>query len=369
MPSYEKLNELSSKISKRAIGRLLSLRQQLNEIPQRTQKETLLLATWNIREFDSTTYGPRMKEAIYYIAEIIARFDLVALQEVNRNLDALEDLMGILGGHWNYIITDTTEGDQGNDERLAFVYDTRKVKHSGLAGELVLPPVPERDAQGKIMKNAEGKTIYKPVFQLWRTPYICGFTAGWCDFMLATVHIQWGKSIAEPEPRIEEIRNVAQFLKNRTEDEKAWARNLILLGDFNIWKPNNKTFKELEKAEFVIPDQIQNLPADISKKMHYDQIAFRVREKKMELTGKAGVFEFYKSVYRDEDRKIYEEYMPEGYWKKSDGSDRPEDGAYSKKGYYEKWRTYQMSDHYPMWVELRIDYSDTYLEKQLEEID
>jgi endonuclease/exonuclease/phosphatase family metal-dependent hydrolase len=369
MPTYKRINELPSKISKRAIERLLDLRQKLDEIPKRTQKETLLLATWNIREFDSPMYGPRMKESIYYIAEIIARFDLVALQEVHRNLDALEDLMKILGDHWDYVITDTTEGAQGNDERLAFVYDTRKVKHSGLAGELVLPPVPERDDQGKIIKNAEGKIIYKPVFQLWRTPYICGFRAGWCDFMLATVHIQWGESIENPESRIAEIKKVAQFLKNRTEDEKAWARNLILLGDFNIWKPDNDTFKELEKAEFIIPEQIQKLPSNISKKMHYDQIAFRDREKKMELTGKAGVFEFYKSVYRDEDRKIYEEYMPDGYWKKNDGSDRPEEGKYSKKWYYGNWRTYQMSDHLPMWVELRIDYSDSYLKKQLEEID
>lgn len=25
------------------------------------------------------------------------------------------------------------------------------------------------------------------------------------------------------------------------------------------------------------------------------------------------------------------------------------------------WRTYQMSDHFPMWVELKVDFADTYL--------
>ena len=33
---------------------------------------------------------------------------------------------------------------------------------------------------------------------------------------------------------------------------------------------------------------------------------------------------------------------------------------------YEQWRTHQMSDHLPLWVEARIDYSDEYLEDKLE---
>lgn len=357
MPTYKGLNA-SEPDGKRTIERLLELRRALGtlgKIPERTQEQTLLLATWNIREFDSTKYGPRMKEALYYIAEIIARFDLIALQEVNKNLDALEDLMKILGDKWAYVITDTNEGTPGFEERLAFVYDTRKVKHSGLAGELVLPSI------------ELGNGVYKPVLQLWRTPFLCGFTAGWCDFMLATVHIQWGASKEDPEPRVEEIRKVAQFLKDRTMDETAWARNLILLGDFNIWKPNNNTFKELEKAGFVIPEQIRTRPTNITRKRHYDQIAFRVRDDSMDMTGNAGVFDFYQTVYREEDRGIYERYMPKGYRKMKSGVDRPEDGAWSKKWYYGQWRTYQMSDHFPMWVELRIDYSDEYLDKLLEE--
>ncbi len=47
---------------------------------------TLLLATWNIREFDSGKYGYRDDEAYYYIAEILSRFDLIAIQEVRSGL-------------------------------------------------------------------------------------------------------------------------------------------------------------------------------------------------------------------------------------------------------------------------------------------
>ena len=84
----------------------------------------------------------------------------------------------------------------------------------------------------------------------------------------------------------------------------------------------------------------------------------------MTLTGKAGIFEFFDSVYRDTDRKIYENDMPKGYWK-SKGVDRSEE---SKIKYYKDWRTYQMSDHLPMWIELKIDYSDAFLEDKLKEI-
>ena len=60
------------------------------EIPRRTLQETLLLATWNIREFDSPSYGDRLPEALLFIAEILSRFDLIAVQEVREDLAALD---------------------------------------------------------------------------------------------------------------------------------------------------------------------------------------------------------------------------------------------------------------------------------------
>ena len=356
MPFYHGINPKSA-VGKRTLERLLLLRKSLDKIPKRTHLDTLLLATWNIREFDSPKYGERMDEAIYYIAEIISRFDLVAVQEVHKDLTGLNRLMKILGGNWKYILSDTTKGRQGNDERLAFLYDSRKVTFGGLAGELVLPPTRQSDG------------TLKPVTQLARTPFICGFKSGWSRFMLATVHILWGEQEAEPKARINEIRQVAQFLRERTMDEAAWARNLVLLGDFNIFRPKNETFKELIKAEFVIPEEIQKLPSNALRNRHYDQIAFRVRRNHLERTGKAGVFNFYKTVYRDEDEALYASHMP-SYEK--NGKSRYEytrdDKRRSPSGktrYYRGWRTHQLSDHLPMWVELKIDYSDEYLHYML----
>src|SRR5215208_5169547 len=108
----------------RCAERLLAMRQSLSDVRSRKNDGSLLLATWNIRDFDSNYYkfGHRLPETFFYIAEIISAFDLVALQEINRDLSALNRVMEILGREWDYIVTDTTEGRGGNGERMAFVY-------------------------------------------------------------------------------------------------------------------------------------------------------------------------------------------------------------------------------------------------------
>jgi len=74
-----------------------------------------------------------------YAPEIISRFDVIALQEVKSNIRALRDTMKVLGNHWGLILTDVTRGDAGNGERMAYLFDTRRVQLSGLACELVVP--------------------------------------------------------------------------------------------------------------------------------------------------------------------------------------------------------------------------------------
>lgn len=43
-------------------------------------------------------------------------------------------------------------------------------------------------------------------------------------------------------------------------------------------------------------------------------------------------------------------------------SDVPETKA-GEHGNYKDWRTYQMSDHLPMWIELRVDFSREYINR------
>ena len=136
MPYYVPIKRVKDQEERYRIAeRLLVLRNQLDkQIPQKTAKDTLLLATWNIREFGDN----RRAESIHYIAEIISRFDMVAVQEIARNLDGLTKLMTYLGPNWDYIVTDSTEGTAGGGERMAFLYDKNKVSFKNMASEIVL---------------------------------------------------------------------------------------------------------------------------------------------------------------------------------------------------------------------------------------
>ncbi|HEX8137318.1 MAG TPA: endonuclease/exonuclease/phosphatase family protein [Pyrinomonadaceae bacterium] len=322
-----------------------------NKQPKRTVTETLLLATWNIREFDSSKYGKRGKESILYIAEIVSQFDLVAIQEVRDDLTALNELMKYLGGWWKYLLTDVTQGRQGNRERMAFLYDSRKINFGGFATQIVVPPVQKK---GKLLVPAK---------QLARTPFMVGFRVGWFNFTICTTHILYGEAVAENPERIEEIEALANFLAERATEKYAWSKNMILLGDFNIFKPEDKTLAAITRQGFFVPKQIQKLPSNVPQNKHYDQIAFIAPDIQDQLEMcNAGVVNYYTHVYRPEDEEMYSEDMGTAYTKTKEGKSR--DKA-ARTRYYNDWRTYQMSDHLPLWIELQIDFGKQYLEKKV----
>lgn len=352
MPFYYSLYREPEDVRRRAAERLLRLREQFREekVPERTVEDTLLLATWNIREFDSGKYGDRCPECYYYIAEIINHFDLVAIQEVNEDLTALDRVQEILGGWWRYIVTDVTEGSAGNKERMAFVYDSRKVAFGNVAGEIVLPDVKGERA-----------------LQFARTPFVCAFRSGWTRFSLCTVHIYYGGNTRDNPRRVGEIRDLAQLLAKRakrqasrqparpqgkvTRGRSPEPDNLILLGDFNIFNREDVTMKAITEAGFVVPPELQPLDGtNLDRRRHYDQIAFMTRPGRFGTTGNAGVFDFYKSVFLESDEAAYSGLMGEKYR-----------SSKAKTRYYRQWRTFQMSDHLVLWVELKTDFSDTYL--------
>jgi endonuclease/exonuclease/phosphatase family metal-dependent hydrolase len=340
MPYYKNIKGIRNK-SKRLqiVDKLLILRKQLDrEIPQKTASDTLLLATWNIREFGDNRHW----ESLYYIAEIISRFDIVAIQEVLANFKGFEKLLSIMNRNWEYITTDSTEGSAGGSERMVYLYDRNKVSFERQAGEIVLPKEKLIDEQ----------------LQFARTPFCVAFQAGWFKFNLTTVHIYYGSSSGIDKRRLSEIKTITTFLSKRAKKENS---SYILLGDFNIAKYGDETMKALENNGFFIPDAIKQHPTDLGGTHHYDQIAFNLNlDSAMtifsEIEQKAGAFNFCKSVYTPEELNIYRQYFPE---KNIQGKTDKE----IEKYYLSTWRTFQMSDHLPLWVELKIDFSNQYLEK------
>ena len=340
MPSYNSIKKIADDVERlRVAQKLLTLREQLDrQIPAKTATDTLLLATWNIREFGDNRRG----ESLHYIAEIVSRFDLVAVQEVAVDLSGLQKLVALLGHNWDYIVTDSTEGTAGGGERMAFIFDRCKVFFRKMAGELVLPE----------------KKLIDDKLQFARTPFNVAFQAGWFRFILATVHIYYGTSSKEDPRRVAEINAVADFLNKRAKKEN---ENYILLGDFNIFNQGDATMKALEKNGFYIPNAIKECPTDLGKKKFYDQIAFKLKiDNNMTVFSegkqRAGAFDYTETIYPPQDMSLYQGYFDEKYVQ--DKTDQQ-----IEKYYLSTWRTYQMSDHLPLWIELKIDFSNQYLER------
>ena len=102
---------------------LARLRSALDEdLPGKALDRNLLVATWNVRAFGDLTEEWESTEedtpkrdlhSLLSIAEIISRFDVVALQEARENLKALRHLLKVLGPNWGLSLTDVTEGAPG----------------------------------------------------------------------------------------------------------------------------------------------------------------------------------------------------------------------------------------------------------------
>ena len=173
---------------------------------------------------------------------------------------------------------------------------------------------------------------------------------------MCTVHIYYGDAHDENklEQRRSEIEQLTKALEGKAKGEFKFDKNSFLgvLGDFNIVGKGHPTMEALESSGFYVPDKLQTIPGtNVARDRAYDQIAFW-RPKgvvqgysRLDVLG-ADVFDFYEHVYTLNQEDIYRAEDNNGL--KADGS-------------YKTWRTYKMSDHLPMWIELRTDFSDEYL--------
>ena len=297
-------------------------------IPNKSVGQNLLIATWNIRSFASLTRKWTASEndspkrdlrGLRAICDILSRFDVVAIQEVKGDLRALRDMMKYLGESWSFMMTDITLGDAGNDERMAFVFDSSRVKPSGLACELVVPP----EWLTEIPENALRR-------QFARTPYAVSFRAGKTTFILVTLHVDYGDST---EDRKGELKAIARWMKAWAERESKWHHNLLTLGDFNIERRGDDLWEAFTSTGLSVPAELNAVPKSIfddesdPNDKFYDQIAWFTLESGSIALGMdyqtGGYFDFLPFVYTDVNL--------------------------TKNSI-----SYRISDHYPLWAEFRI---------------
>jgi endonuclease/exonuclease/phosphatase family metal-dependent hydrolase len=242
-------------------------------MPAKAPNGNIVIGTWNLRAFANLTEAwetsagaspARNFADVTYIAAFIRRCDVIAIQEVRGNLRALRHLLKVLGDDWGFILTDVARGPAGNDERLAFLFDTQRVKPSGLACELVV----WAESGPQIATGALSR-------QFARTPYAVSFVSSGQTFILVTLHIDYGK---QPGDRIPELKEIASWLAGWAEREYGWDHNLIALGDFNIDRENDPLYQAFTSTGLTPAPQLTGLRRTIfdqpATPHYYDQIAW-----------------------------------------------------------------------------------------------
>ena len=318
---------INSPLPSTVLQRLDHLRQDLDaRIPTKQLERNLLIATWNIRSFGNLTRewestpedSPRRDLAsIHYIAEIIRRFDVIALQEVKGNLRALRDTMKLLGPNWSFILTDVNRGSAGNGERMAYLFDTRRVTLSGLACELTVPE--------EWIKATGGQAVLTEQFV--RSPYAVSFLSENKTFILVTLHIKYGKTSKD---RAAELAGIARWIQDWAKDINVYDQSLIALGDFNIDARGDLLDQAFLKNGLYVPPELQDAGVTRSifnQEKYYDQIAwFRDDRGRTELSLKflgGGNYDFVPVLW-DEERVTKQQF------------------------------SFMLSDHYPLWAEFGV---------------
>jgi endonuclease/exonuclease/phosphatase family metal-dependent hydrolase len=275
-----------------------------------------LTEKWETNEKDSPK---RNLHALRCIVDIISRFDIIAIQEVKDNLKCLRETIKALGTNWMFIMTDVTKGKEGNAERLAFIFDIRKVKMSGLACEIVVPEEYLKDPSPQVMKT-----------QFARTPYAVSFYSAGRTFILCTLHVKYGQA---PE-RVPELKMIAKWLSDWAKELQSWKHDLIPLGDFNIDRKDDDLYKAFTSTGLTVPEVLTKVPRTVfsdpkkpDTEHFFDQIAWFTKQKDIpELTLKflnGGTFDF----------------VPY---------------AMSSLNLTKNQLSYRISDHYPLWAEFDV---------------
>ncbi len=321
----------------RALDGLHRLRRVVVEsVPSRRLHGNLLVASWCLNKLGAV---PVLPESLFYMAQVVSAFDVVAFQEIHRDLGDFDRLLTILGPEWGYAITDITEGRRGNLERFAIVYYRPRVASRNISGEVVLPD--DRLVDGR---------------QFARKPLLGSFRAGEFPFRLCTAHVTFGGG-AGPAGAKEGLAECAALAEHLARVSSREGETIVLAGNFQIRAPDSPAVAAFTERGFEIPpDTIHPSVVDPNRGVASGYCSDLVGFRRQPQTGspawrvrQSGVLNPFQSVYREEDETLYSHeqlasILPPG----SAGADRP-------RFFQRQWRTRQLSDHLPIWVELDLD--------------
>lgn len=275
--------------------------------------DNVLVATWNLTNFGLQRRTP---SHIQYMADVIRRFDVVALQEIADDLEDFYALFSALPAGWDYLFTDIG----GNAERLAYVWDARRVLLTGLAGELAMRA---HERHRVVVEDVEVEGGF-PGFN--RNPYMLGFESGEFEFYLVNVHLYWSNR----DLRVLETQALGKWAETRMGRQHPPHNDIILIGDFNMprARAGDPIYDTLVANGLRVPDHETNLVGtNLAGDNDYDQVAFFPGRTSEDFTGRMGVVDF-------------------------DGAVVPDLWQQNETGFFQYVR-YYLADHRPLWAEFR----------------
>jgi endonuclease/exonuclease/phosphatase family metal-dependent hydrolase len=176
------------------------------------------LLSWNVENFGKS----KSKKEIAYIATVLNKYDLVALQEVvagyggAQAVARLADELNRKGNHWEYTISDATLSTPNKTERYAFLWKTAQLKKIGKAW-----------------------LEKKYAIEIEREPYLCTFVYHNKQFTAVSFH-----AITKSKQPEKEIKYFKFF-------PSAYPKsNLIFMGDFNC-PQSHSVFEPLRKMGYA----------------------------------------------------------------------------------------------------------------------
>jgi len=231
----------------------------------------LTICTFNIRIFSNKS---RTDEDLRYIAGILKKYDLVAIEELRDETVLRRTVAELKVQGFDYAYEASPPVGHGVKERYAFLYRPDKVtviKH------------------GKIYPDANNEFI--------RPPYYAYFKSGKFDFILVANHILFGNSLSTRRLELKALSKAYSYIQNEDPKEK----DVIVVGDFNC-PPTDEGWsdiKEYPTMVYLIKPPAKTTITDTSL---YDNFWFQTQYV-TEYTGKEGIDKFDETIFDNDDKK------------------------------------------------------------------
>jgi hypothetical protein len=303
------------------------------------------LASWNIANLG---LQKRREQDLELIAHVLGHFDMIAVQEINEELDHLNIIMALLRPlKYEIVFTDSA----GSQERLGVIYRTDLFRPGLLFGELDYNP------NGKIV---DGKYVIPPKKQTFkagskkfvttfynfnRNPFISTWQAIDSDlrFLLVNAHLYFGEDGDENPQflnRVAEAYFLSQWAseQRRKGPSKVYESNIILSGDMNVprMESDNPVYRALLR-QGMLPTRYSTEAGTTTQDFNtYDQIIFTKE------TADLIKIKNQKAVVVDYDNFVFADL-----WQQVQAGTRTLSD-------FKGWVRFAVSDHRPMFVRLSV---------------